>query len=205
MLTLEEPKTCLKCSHTRTPQDTGPDYMCPKCGAIYAKLEAAARAKQAAQADEAARRQEKIEQQEWEKANAGEIARLGAQTRSQKRMAHFTYLLYALPFGITLLVGVILAHVMSSSVRGTWIESHYDWLAGTFWKSLLAALALWTFGWIALGGTLIMAGARGAGAGMAGAAGMVIFFKVAVTLLVIWFIYRVVKGWLYLLREDAMA
>lgn len=29
---------CLKCGHTRTPDDQGPDYACPKCQAVYAKV-----------------------------------------------------------------------------------------------------------------------------------------------------------------------
>lgn len=30
-------KTCPKCRYTRVPDDTAPDYECPKCGVIYAK------------------------------------------------------------------------------------------------------------------------------------------------------------------------
>ncbi|MFC0349707.1 YbjQ family protein [Undibacterium danionis] len=32
-------KLCLKCNYTRQPSDTSPEYECPKCGAIYAKVE----------------------------------------------------------------------------------------------------------------------------------------------------------------------
>lgn len=34
--------TCPKCSHTRQPTDTAPDYECPSCGIIYAKFDARA-------------------------------------------------------------------------------------------------------------------------------------------------------------------
>lgn len=34
-------KNCLKCGYQRVPTDTGPDFSCPKCGAVYAKVEAA--------------------------------------------------------------------------------------------------------------------------------------------------------------------
>lgn len=37
-------KKCLKCGYTRQPGDISPDTDCPQCGAIYAKVEAAARA-----------------------------------------------------------------------------------------------------------------------------------------------------------------
>ena len=34
-------KNCLKCGYQRVPTDTGPDFSCPKCGAVYAKVESA--------------------------------------------------------------------------------------------------------------------------------------------------------------------
>lgn len=33
-------KTCKKCGYERNSEDTAPDYECPKCGAVYAKVEA---------------------------------------------------------------------------------------------------------------------------------------------------------------------
>lgn len=33
-------KTCRKCSYVRSPSDVAPEYECPKCGAVYAKIEA---------------------------------------------------------------------------------------------------------------------------------------------------------------------
>ena len=39
----KQAKQCLKWRHVRAPSDAGPDYECPKCGAVYAKVEAAAR------------------------------------------------------------------------------------------------------------------------------------------------------------------
>jgi uncharacterized protein YbjQ (UPF0145 family) len=34
--------TCPKCSYTRQPTDTAPDYACPSCGIVYAKFDAKA-------------------------------------------------------------------------------------------------------------------------------------------------------------------
>lgn len=34
-------KVCLKCHYERGPNDSSPDYECPRCGAVYAKVEAA--------------------------------------------------------------------------------------------------------------------------------------------------------------------
>ena len=33
-------KQCVKCGYVRQPTDTAPDYECPKCGVIYAKVSA---------------------------------------------------------------------------------------------------------------------------------------------------------------------
>lgn len=38
-------KKCLKCGYERMPLDDAPEYECPKCGAIYAKVEAAIKRK----------------------------------------------------------------------------------------------------------------------------------------------------------------
>lgn len=35
-------KKCLKCGHVRTARDVAPDYECPRCGAIYKKIQAKA-------------------------------------------------------------------------------------------------------------------------------------------------------------------
>jgi predicted Zn-ribbon and HTH transcriptional regulator len=32
-------KKCLKCGYERQSSDASPDYQCPKCGAVYAKVE----------------------------------------------------------------------------------------------------------------------------------------------------------------------
>jgi predicted RNA-binding Zn-ribbon protein involved in translation (DUF1610 family) len=41
---VEEQRKCLKCGHVRQSGDVGPDYVCPACGAVYAKLGALQRA-----------------------------------------------------------------------------------------------------------------------------------------------------------------
>jgi predicted RNA-binding Zn-ribbon protein involved in translation (DUF1610 family) len=41
-------KSCIKCGYARQATDTAPEYECPKCGVIYAKAEAAIRAKEKA-------------------------------------------------------------------------------------------------------------------------------------------------------------
>jgi uncharacterized membrane protein len=92
-----------------------------------------------------------------------------------KNVALVVYVLYALSFlyGITMIIGVIIAYVKRDDVRGTWLESHFRWQIATFWWGLL-------FGVIGLVLALAMVG-------------FVVLFAVWV-----WAIYRVVKGWLRL-------
>ena len=75
--------------------------------------------------------------------------------------------------GLTALVGVIVNYIKRPDVAGTWLESHFRWQIRTFWFGLLWGLV----------GILTTAVAVG--------------YLVLLALLV-WWIYRVVKGWLYL-------
>ena len=93
---------------------------------------------------------------------------------SPRRLTLVIYGLYVFSwlFGVTALIGVIVAHVKRDDARGTVYESHLTWLIRTFWLGLL-----WTvLGFLTL--VLVIGGFILAGVG-------------------IWLIYRVVKGWLY--------
>ncbi len=75
--------------------------------------------------------------------------------------------------GITLFAAVIVNYVKRDDVRGSWLESHFRWQIRTFWYSLL---------WTVLGAlTLIL---------------LIGYLILGLELL--WFIYRVAKGWLRL-------
>src|SRR5213596_207230 len=141
-----ESKACLKCGHTRTSSDSGPDYACPKCGAIYAKLEAAQRAKHAALTEDEARRQERIEEAAWQREHADELRQQRAKEGSQKKIAHLVYVLFVLPVGLTALIGVVIAHVMNSSRNDTWVDSHFKWQIATFWRAVVSLLVIWAIG-----------------------------------------------------------
>ncbi|SDV51272.1 DUF4870 family protein [Chitinasiproducens palmae] len=89
---------------------------------------------------------------------------------------HVIYALYAaswLTGGVSTLVGVIIAYVKRRDAAGTVYASHATWLIRTFWGSL----------WVGLVGFALMM----AGVGL-----------VVLLLLGVWMIYRIVKGWLYL-------
>ena len=99
-----------------------------------------------------------------------------------KQTVQIGYGLYAGSYVVGPLVfaAVILAYVNRDSVRGTWLESHYDWIIETFWVGLAAAV---------LGGAFMLFW-------------MVVFFPIGIMLAVMlglgllgWPIYRLVRGW----------
>jgi uncharacterized membrane protein len=100
---------------------------------------------------------------------------------SQKKLTTIIYALYAssLIFGITMIIAIIINYVKRDDVKGTWLESHFKWQIKTFWITLLGTIvggvtALLVIGWF----ILLVTG--------------------------IWFIYRIVKGWMNLNDNKAM-
>lgn len=77
------------------------------------------------------------------------------------------------------IIAVILNYVKRSEVRGTWLESHFRWQIRTFWFGLL---------WVCLCGLFIL---LTLGIGI-----IIAWFPLLLTGL--WFIYRIVKGWMAL-------
>ena len=85
----------------------------------------------------------------------------------------------SLVFGITAIIAIILNYVKLSDVQGTRYESHFHWQIRTFWFGLLwtvvsILLVFAVVGWI---GLLVVA---------------------------VWFIYRIVKGWVRLIDGKEM-
>ncbi len=99
----------------------------------------------------------------------------GAAGEPDPLFAHVVYGLYALGFinGITTIIGVIMAYLRRGEVQGTYLESHFTWQIRTFWITLLASI---------VGFVLMMVG---------------IGFLILLAVL-IWVIYRIVKGWMRL-------
>lgn len=80
---------------------------------------------------------------------------------------------------LTFIAAVIVDYIKREDARGTVLESHFDWRIRTFWYGLL---------WFALGSITVWIG-------------------VGVVILVanyIWVMYRVIRGWLYLLDLKPM-
>jgi uncharacterized membrane protein len=77
------------------------------------------------------------------------------------------------------IIAVILNYVKRSETRGTWLESHFRWQIRTFWFGLLWIALCLAFIVVTLGIGLIIA-------------------WLPMAIVGLWFIYRVVRGWLAL-------
>ena len=107
-------------------------------------------------------------------------------SQSGVTLAHVLYSLHALaPFTMLTLavVAVIIGMVKRNDIRDTWLETHFSWLSRTFWWGLLWWIVAWGAFWILTFITL------GFGAILAW------IFPAAVF---VWYLYRVLVGWLKL-------
>jgi len=77
------------------------------------------------------------------------------------------------------IIAVILNYVKRGDVRGTWLESHFRWQIRTFWYGLL---------WVGLCAVFVI---FTLGIGL-----LIAWLPLLITGL--WFIYRVVRGWMAL-------
>jgi uncharacterized membrane protein len=96
-------------------------------------------------------------------------------------MTHAIYALYAVSLfvGVTALVEIVLNYIKRDDMAGTMYESHFRWQIRTFWFGLL---------W-----------------GVIGAITMVILIGFGILIAdLIWFIYRIAKGWLRLQEGKPM-
>jgi uncharacterized membrane protein len=92
-----------------------------------------------------------------------------------KKYTYAVYILQALAFVflVTAIVGIIINYIKDEDVKGTWLESHFEWQKNTFWYGLL---------WITLGALT----------------GFLLIGYVVVSVALIWLMYRIAKGWIYL-------
>lgn len=90
-----------------------------------------------------------------------------------KNLTQLVYILQAISLvvGVTSIAGLILNYLKRDEVKGTYLESHFAWQMKTFWLALLGVILGWLLA-IVLIGFLIL--------GVVG----------------LWYIYRIVKGWL---------
>jgi uncharacterized membrane protein len=94
---------------------------------------------------------------------------------------HILYVMHAISpftFWTLSLVAVIIGAFVRDRVRGTWIETHYSWLARTFFWGLL---------WLVIITFVLVLSIVG-----------ILLLWVAWGILTIWYLYRVIRGWLRL-------
>jgi len=187
-------KTCLKCGHIRLATEPPPDYACPSCGAVYAKLEALQRAQaETAQRDAAETLQFERRLAQGERAERQEAER-AAQEQPHYRAAHAVYLLMVLPFAVTQVGAIALAYKMRHASEDSWLNDHFNWQINTFWiltgLTVLAGAALLVGG---LSTTVIAVLRSGDAVGVAlkSMAGFGIICAIAVVVS----LYRIGKGW----------
>ena len=85
-------------------------------------------------------------------------------------------------FGWPSIIAVIINYAKRGDVQGTWLESHFRWQIRTFWFGLLWVVVSVPFVLLTFGLALI-------------------FLAIP---LAIWFIYRVVRGWMALTNGRPM-
>ena len=81
------------------------------------------------------------------------------------------YILYAISIfvGVTSIIAIIMNYLKRDEVKGTWLESHFNWQIKTFWYSIIGFLIGFLLSFIGIGFIVIIA-------------------------VSIWYIYRIVKG-----------
>lgn len=115
----------------------------------------------------------------------------------EKRTLHIVYLLHALaPFTYWTLaaVAVLIGFFKRDNVRGTHLDSHYGWMAGAFW---------WTLFWLVT--TWVVYGVLSIVTLGIGAVVLFPFLWIAHGILFIWYLYRVIRGWLALNEGKALS
>ena len=83
------------------------------------------------------------------------------------------------------IIAVILNYVKRAEARGTWLDSHFRWQLRTFWYGLLWIGLCLLFVVLTLGIGLLIA-------------------WLPIVLVGLWFIYRIVRGWMALSNRRPM-
>lgn len=94
-------------------------------------------------------------------------------TQDKKNLVLVVYILQAASFVIpfTGIAGVIINYLKRAELRGTWLESHVNWQIKTFWYGLAGMVVGLILTLVAIGFVVLL-------------------------LVTIWYIYRIIKGWL---------
>jgi uncharacterized membrane protein/predicted RNA-binding Zn-ribbon protein involved in translation (DUF1610 family) len=195
-------RPCLKCGHVRQPGDAGPDFACPRCGAVYAKLEALQRAQEEA-AEVAALATLHFERRSasHERFDREQAAR-DAADRPARLAAHAVYLMMVLPFAATQAIAVATAYKFHRASEDHWLNDHFSWQIRTFWYLALlsvAAILSLLVGAAATTTFVVLRSEGPAALGIKAMGGAVLFGGLALLVA----IYRIGKGWYRLTQGEA--
>jgi uncharacterized membrane protein len=98
------------------------------------------------------------------------------------------YIVGSFLFGWPSIIAVIVSYMYRSDARGTWLESHFAWAIRTFWWALVIAVVV-----SLVSAPLVLVFGFG-----------FITWYVGLSLLGIWAVYRIARGWLRLNARQAM-
>lgn len=141
-------------------------------------------------------------------------------THPQTGYTHLMYALHALAgfigitssatiagafvFGLPSIIAILMNYARRDAVRGSWLDSHFQWQSRTFWTALVVlvglfaiALVLAVIGVLGLLLTPFTGGASAVGAGIS-FAGAYLALTVGAIAAGIWILYRVIRGWMAL-------
>jgi uncharacterized membrane protein len=246
-------KSCLKCRYTRTAADESiPIIMCPKCGAIYAKVEAALQAK-TTQAGDALVSPPAVSPNSTprpelatNRATASATPRASAATAGaaiaapseethepdddigivpvdaeELKAAPIAHLIYATQLIAPLLTwimqpslmsrllvfvlpiaAVVVAYVKRTPDRDSWLDSHFTWQIRTFWIGMIAGAVLLVIA-LAFGAMTLQGFTSGSGGMATGFYGLI---AIGLLLIVVglWLLFRILKGWIRLFKNEWM-
>ena len=113
-------------------------------------------------------------------------------------------------FGLPSILAILMNYSRRDAVRGSWLESHFQWQVSTFWTAVGLGIALFcvalvfgAFGVLSLVSMPLTGGAGAIGAG-AGFGGAWVAMTLGAMIAGIWILYRVVRGWVALRDGKAM-
>jgi uncharacterized membrane protein/DNA-directed RNA polymerase subunit RPC12/RpoP len=191
---------CKKCGHIRTRDDEGPDYACPACGGVYAKVRALAHQREEA-AREAARHADFTVLQPPAPPPPPVLPKSLADERRRVGLVRTGYILQLIPLGITAVVGAVIARGIVTAHPSSWLASHSRWQLRTFWTALVIGLVLAALAMLLMGGAQLASRmGDGAPVGRSGAG----WLWLPAAALWLWVMYRVAVGWLMLLRGETI-
>jgi uncharacterized membrane protein len=123
------------------------------------------------------------------------------EERSWALATYGLFLIAPASSGITVLIGVILAHLRLDQARGTLYESHYRNLILVFWVWLVVALAAASLAFAGLAGLVLSLMQSWPGFALYHSTLMLGLVFLGVVLTCFWYYWRLIRGFIRLLDD----